>query len=122
MHNSSSETTLAQQLIDRHFHIWNDPNPTSRATKFAAVYAPDIFVADHGGKAEGYQNVNSLIERVQTQHTGFLFSPEPISWNHGLGRVRWGYGPKNNADLVRGEDIFIVRDGKLAGMHVFLDN
>lgn len=121
MSNDAQYLTTAQTLIDRHFEIWNERNSDTRLARFATVYAPDLTVADYAAEATGYVAVNQLIERVQGQHEGFVFSPEPVSWNHGIGRVTWGFGPKDNPDQVRGEDIFTVRDGKLATLHVFLD-
>jgi len=110
-----------QALVDQHFVIWGDRS-SDRIKRFAAVYTPDITVADYAAIATGYSDVNLVIDRVQGQHQGFKFSPEPIVWNHGFGRVRWGFGPEGNPSLVRGEDIFTVRDGKLSSLHVFIDN
>jgi len=112
---------MAQALVNQHFAIWGDPS-SDRIAKFAAVYTSDITVADYAAVATGYSDVNQVIGRVQKQHEGFKFSPEPVTWNHGFGRVRWGFGPQDNPNLVRGEDIFTVRDGKLSSLHVFLDN
>ncbi|WP_237181424.1 nuclear transport factor 2 family protein [Paraburkholderia tropica] len=111
----------AQHLIDLHFEIWNDPNPTSRAAKFPLVYSHHFFVADESGVATGYEAVGRLIEQLRGSHEGFVFTPDPIAWNHGLGRVTWGYGPRDNPNLVRGEDIFTIKDGKLASARVFLN-
>ncbi|WP_343737553.1 nuclear transport factor 2 family protein [Achromobacter sp.] len=112
---------VAQRLIDIHFSIWNDADAQSRESKFDQVYTPDFFVADQGGVATGYAQVNRLIEQLQGTHAGFRFRPAPTTWNHGLGRVVWSYGPRSNPDQVHGEDIFTIKDGKLASAHVFLD-
>ncbi|MEX3634115.1 nuclear transport factor 2 family protein [Paraburkholderia sp. BR14320] len=121
MNNDAQDIVVAQHLIDRHFEIWNERDKAMRVGKFPTVYTPDIFVSDYAEIASGYANVNRLIERVQTEHAGFAFTPDPVSWNHGLGRVTWGYGPKDNPNLVRGEDIFSIHDGKLASLRVFLN-
>lgn len=85
------------------------------------MYAEDFFVADESGVARGHEAVGALIAKVQREHPGFVFTPEPIQWNHGIGRVAWGYGPRDNPNLVRGEDIFTIDDGKLASARVFLN-
>ncbi len=121
MDTPSEDRAIAQQLMDRHFDIWNERDADARLAQFAAVYTPAFFVADYAAKASGYAEVNQLIARVQSEHAGFSFRPEPITWNHGLGRATWGYGPAENPNLVRGEDIFTMDQGKLASMHVFLD-
>nr|WP_179674249.1 nuclear transport factor 2 family protein [Duganella sp. 1224] len=117
----TDEVAVAQQLINRHFEIWNDPDPRNWAAKFPAVYAEDFYVADYGGAAAGYADVAKLIQRVQGGHAGFVFTPEPVAWNHGVGRVTWGYGPRDNPNQVRGEDIFTIKNGKLASARVFID-
>jgi hypothetical protein len=120
MDTSSLQPAGLQQLIDRHFAIWNTPDAAERSARYAAVYTPDFFVADHNGISVGYGPVGAAISHVQEAHPGFIFTPAPVEWNHGIARVTWGYGPKENPDLVRGEDVFTVRDGKLASARVFL--
>jgi len=120
-HDTHDAVNLAQRLIDMHFSIWNDANSQSRELKFEQVYTADFFVADQSGVSAGYADVNRLIEQVQAGHAGFLFTPAPATWNHGVGRVVWSYGPRSNPAQVHGEDIFTIRDGKLASAHVFLD-
>ncbi|WP_321889692.1 nuclear transport factor 2-like protein [Paraburkholderia bannensis] len=115
------DVRVAQQLIDVHFQIWNDPNSRERAAKFPLVYSPTFFVADESGVARGYAAVGRLIEELRASHEGFVFTPDPIAWNHGIGRVTWGYGPRDNPNVVRGEDVFTIEDGKLASARVFIN-
>lgn len=121
MTTDAQDTATAQRLVDRHFEIWNDRNSAQRLEKFARVYTPDVEVADYKALATGYAAIDQLIDRVQQEHQGFAFSPEPVAVNHGLARVKWGFGPKDQPKKVRGEDIFTLRDGKLASLHVFID-
>lgn len=119
MHTSA--LLVAQHLIDKHFAIWNGARPEQSIATFSAVYADDFFVADYADVATGLQNVAALISRVQREHPGFSFTPDPVTWNYGLGRVTWGYGPQEKPNLIRGEDIFTVRDGRLASLWVFIN-
>ncbi|WP_233161647.1 MULTISPECIES: nuclear transport factor 2 family protein [unclassified Achromobacter] len=121
MKTTTQDVAAAQHLIDLHFEIWNDPNPEHWAARFPQVYNADFFVADYAGMAVGYDEVAKLLKRVQGEHAGFTFTPDPITLNHGVGRVTWGYGPQDNPDLVRGEDIFTIENGKLASARVFID-
>ncbi|MBS0454161.1 MAG: nuclear transport factor 2 family protein [Proteobacteria bacterium] len=122
METNPQELETAQRLIDLHFEIWNHTDRAARLAKFEAAYAPEFFVADHAGKAVGFEQVNQLIERVHSEHAGFVFSPATVTWNHGLGRVTWGYGPPEQPHLIRGEDIFTVSHGRLSSAHVFIEN
>ncbi|MEN7531756.1 VOC family protein [Cupriavidus sp. DL-D2] len=119
--SASVDLSAVQRLIDQHFEIWNAPVSAETIPKFAQIYTADVFVADEGGKAVGYEEVAKLIRKVQSSHAGFVFTPDPVTWNHGLGRVTWGYGPRSHPDAVRGEDIFTIEDGKVSSARVFLD-
>jgi hypothetical protein len=118
---ATDEVAVAQQAINRHFDIWNDRNAAHWDARLPEVYTADVLVADYGGLATGYADIRRLLERVQADHPGFVFTPAPVAWNHGLGRVTWGYGPKDNPNQVHGEDIFTIKDGKLASLRVFID-
>ena len=118
----NAQEAQVQRLMDIHFSIWNDTNQSARLAKFSEVYAPDFTVADYAGIAKGYVAVNQLIERVHTQHPGFRFTPDPVSWNHGFGRVTWGFGPRETPNAVRGEDIITVKNGRVESFRVFLDH
>lgn len=109
-----------QQLIDRHFAIWNNTDAAERASRFAAVYTQNFYVADAHGLNEGADRVNRAITDVQSKHPGFIFTPSAVEWNHGIARVTWGYGPQDMPYLVRGEDIFTVSDNRLSSARVFL--
>ncbi|WP_246795987.1 nuclear transport factor 2 family protein [Burkholderia perseverans] len=121
MNTANQDVEVARHLIDLHFEIWNDPNPANWAAKFPKVYSHRFFVADESGVASGYEAVGKLIKTVQGGHPGFVFTPDPITWNHGVGRVTWGYGPRDPPELVRGEDIFTIEGGRLASARVFIN-
>nr|WP_314540865.1 nuclear transport factor 2 family protein [uncultured Massilia sp.] len=115
------DAAVAQQLIDRHFEIWNETDATKRLARYPAVYTAGFFVADYAGIYAGHANVDRKIDELHRKNVGFRFTPEPITWNHGIGRVTWGYGPKDKPNQIRGEDIFTIEDGKLASARVFID-
>lgn len=117
----AEDKAAAQKLIDGHFAIWNDTDQSHWAAKLSAVYTKDVFVGDYGGSASNYAGVTQLIQRVQQTHPGYAFKPDAVSWNHGIGRVTWNFGPKENPSAIRGEDIFTIKDGKLASLRVFID-
>ncbi len=121
MPTTEQAATVAQQLIDRHFEIWNDTQSASRLPKFPAVYTDHFFVADYAGKATGHAAVDRMIGDLHQKHADYRFTPQPIAWNHGVGRVTWGYGPADDPDRIRGEDIFTIEGGKLASARVFID-
>lgn len=114
------DALAAQYLIDLHFEIWNDTNPARRASKFPLAYSKTFFVADESGVTRGYEAVGRLVGQLQSSHEGFVFTPDPIELNHGMSRATWGYGPRDNPNLIRGEDIFTIENGKLTSARVFI--
>jgi hypothetical protein len=115
------DNAAVQALVDRHFAIWNEHDAARRSPHYADLYSAGIVVADYAGMAVGVTELDAKIDEVLKQHPGFAFHPEPATWNHGIGRVRWGFGPTGNPDQVRGQDIFTIEDGKIASLHVFID-
>jgi hypothetical protein len=118
---TTEQVAVAQKLVDKHFEIWNGTDRSKYQQSFAEIYSRDFFVADYNGVATGYDAIVALIQKVQSEHPGFKFTPAPITINHGLGRVTWGYGPHENPNLVTGEDIFTIDDGKISSARVFLN-
>lgn len=121
MNTQAQDLAIAQAAVNRHFEIWNDDAGETRAGKFAAAYTADIFVADYAHIAAGYADVNEFIENLRAKNKGFFFTPDPVAWNNGIGRVTWGYGPAEAPGLIRGEDIFTMKDGRIASLRVFID-
>jgi hypothetical protein len=107
--------------MNRHFEIFNDGNAAHWGGKLPQVYTEDVLFADYGGAATGYAGITPLIVRVQAEHPGFIFTPGPVALNHGLGRITWSYGPTEDPGRIRGEDIFTIKGGRLASLHVFID-
>lgn len=115
------DSAVIQNLIDRHFEVWNDSNSSRRVPKYAGLYTGDVLVADYAGAVSGHAGIEQKLSEVQGKFPGYRFNPDPASWNHGLGRVTWGYGPADNPNLIRGEDIFTIADGKIASLRVFIN-
>jgi hypothetical protein len=121
MDATQQDIRAVQALIDRHFDIWNEQDPKQWPALFPLAYTEDFVVADYAGIASGYAGLAQLLQRVQGAHAGYSFTPNPAEWNHGIGRVTWSYGPQDQPRLISGEDIFTLRNGKLSGMHVFIN-
>lgn len=117
----NQDAATAQQLIDRHFEIWNDTSAARRLPKYPAVYSDQVFVADYAGSATGHAAVDRMIDAVHAKFPGYRFTPDPIGWNHGIGRVTWGYGPAGEPNRIRGEDVFTIEGGRIASARVFID-
>jgi hypothetical protein len=60
--------------------------------------------------------------RIQATHPHFAYAPHAAPQAlHNSGRLKWGSGPRDGVPAYTGEDVIIVRDGKIAALYVFLD-
>jgi ketosteroid isomerase-like protein len=121
MDTQQRDGAVVQELVDRHFAVWNSTDSAQRLALFAGVYTADIFVADYDGMVAGFAAVDAKIAELQAMHPGFQLRPTPAAWNHGIGRVTWEFGPAGETAPVHGEDIFTIRDGKISSLHVFIN-
>ncbi|MDE1146419.1 MAG: nuclear transport factor 2 family protein [Azospirillaceae bacterium] len=118
---TNEQIASAQTLIDKHFALWNSNDVSKYRQAYDEIYAKNFLMADYSGLARNYDDVVALIQKVQSAHPGFHFTPKPVAINHGLGRVTWGYGPADNPTLITGEDIFTIEGGKISSLRVFLN-
>jgi hypothetical protein len=73
-------------------------------------------------RGEGHEQINSLVEAVQSRFPGFRF--ELIGTADGYGnnlRFSWGLGPENGEALIKGTDFAELEDGKLKSVRGFID-
>jgi len=62
-------------------------------------------------------------QKMRATHPDFVYTPHgaPQALHNG-GRLAWGSGPRGKKPDYTGEDVIIVRDGKIAALLGFLDS
>lgn len=71
---------------------------------------------------EGHEQINSLVEAVQSRFPGFRFALIGAADGYGDNlRFSWGLGPENGEALIKGTDFAELQGGKLKSVRGFID-
>src|SRR5580704_8502249 len=71
----------------------------------------------------GHDALDKLAGDVRATHPDFVYAPHGAPQAlHNAGRLAWGSGPRGEKPVYTGEDVIIVRDGKIAALYGFLDS
>jgi hypothetical protein len=112
------------EITRSYLATWNETDATRRAKLVSEVFAPDATYIDPMAEATGHDAVNGLVEAVQQQFTGLVFSAGgPVDGHHGIARFTWHLGPAGAAEpLVIGFDVISVdAAGRITSVLGFLD-
>lgn len=120
----------ADQSIDydskmqAHLHqVWAERDPQVRARAIEAIYAPDLALFEPDSQGTGYASIDHAVAAVWAgAPPTFVFSAVgPAVGHHGVGRLRWRFGPKDGPAVVSGTDVARFENGLISTLHVFLD-
>nr|WP_322626114.1 VOC family protein [uncultured Flavobacterium sp.] len=109
-------------LVKRHFELWNETDPAKRSEILNAIYAHDIEMVDRNFIANGNEQINTFIAELQQKNPKGKFSVKAMETNHNIIRVYWQNGTPSKPDAVTGMDLFVVENGKVQKLYVFVDN
>lgn len=102
--------------------IFGERDATARMTELKAIWQPDGVFVDPDGRHVGIDAIDGRVAQLQARFPGFDFVERgAVQAMHGVGRVAWAYGPKENPATVTGVDVAVTRDGKIQELYVFLD-
>jgi SnoaL-like domain len=99
------------KLAEDYITLWNETSADRRGRLFADTWARDATFIDPLMRGTGYQEIDGLIETVQSRFPAYRF--ELIGRADGFeDRVRfsWAFGPENGEAVIKGTD-FVVREG-----------
>lgn len=66
--------------------------------------------------------MNDFIKDLQKKHPDFDFSlAQPIESHNNIARLFWQFGPENKPDTITGQDIFVIENGKIKSLYIFID-
>jgi hypothetical protein len=110
------------QLIEKYIASWNETDPTARRRLIDEVWATDGTYTDPLTDVAGPDEIDSVIAAAQAQFGGLEFSlAGPVDAHHDVARFTWNLGPKGEEPVVVGFDVAVIRDGRIAAVHGFLD-
>lgn len=120
--NNVLSSDAVKSLVEKHLTLWNESNPEKRKEIIKSIYSPDIEMVDRHFVARGYEQVDSFIQDLQKKSPDFRFSHvKPVDTHHNIARLFWQVGSKAKPDVVTGMDLFVVENGKVAKLYVFVN-
>ena len=110
-------------IVEQHLAIWNEKDAAKRSTLAGKVYAENIEMVDRHFTANGYESINEFINKLQKENPSARFTHiKSINAHHNIARLFWQFGPKEKPDAVTGMDLFVIENGKVQKLYVFVDD
>jgi len=124
--NNSNTTTMDTKelisIVEQHLLIWNEKDAAKRSAIAQKVYATDIEMVDRHFTATGYNSINEFVNKLQKDNPTARFTHvKSINAHHNIARLFWQFGPKEKPDAVTGMDLFVIENGKVQKLYVFVD-
>jgi hypothetical protein len=109
-------------IVDAYLATWNAA-PAERERLLADHFSPDVTYVDPLAEVAGHAGMHALIDGVQTQFPGFVFTPVGApDGHHDRLRFQWGLGPAGADPVVIGFDVVVLDEaGRVRDVHGFLD-
>ena len=113
---------MIETLIKRNLHeVFGERDARKRRQAIAVLWTEDCVFIDHSGKSHGRDELDRAVAAVHQRFPHYVFSElRPADLLHESGRLAWGHGPPGQV-RIRGEDVVLVRNGRISLMLTFLD-
>ena len=112
-----------ETLLKRNLHeVFGERDAEKRREAIAQLWSEDCVFIDHSGTCRGRDELDRAVAVLhQRLPPDYVFSElRPVDLLHESGRLAWSYGPSGQ-ELIRGEDVVLVRNGRISLMLTFLD-
>ncbi|WP_116788764.1 VOC family protein [Flavobacterium psychrotrophum] len=119
---ASMDIEKNKALVEKHFALWNEKNAVKRLALMQEIYAPDIEMTDRNFVANGNNEINTFIVGLQQKNPDAGFAVKSVTAHHNIVRLYWENGPKANPAAVTGMDLFVIENGKVQKLYVFVDD
>jgi ketosteroid isomerase-like protein len=117
-------TDRIEELLYRNLQeVFGEGDARRRQAAIEALYTEDCEVYVPPGVLRGRDALNKFAGDLRATHPHFVYTAQgaPQILHHAA-RLQWGSGPDGAEPTQTGEDVIIVRDGKIAALYVFLDS
>lgn len=109
-------------LIDRYIAMWNETDDVRRRELIARVWTEEARYLDPALESEGRSGIDAMVRSVQERFPGHRFRrTSEVDAHHDRVRFCWELGPESGAAVVKGVDMGVVADGRLAAITGFFD-
>ncbi|KFF02954.1 VOC family protein [Flavobacterium reichenbachii] len=109
------------EIVENHLKIWNEKDETKRNALLNQFYAADVEMVDRHFIAVGSDEISKFIVELQKKNPDFRFSANLLETNHNIVRLYWHFGSKEKPAVVSGMDLFVIENGKVQKLYVFVD-
>ncbi|GAA4381571.1 nuclear transport factor 2 family protein [Nocardioides caricicola] len=109
-------------IVEQYLATWN-ASGAEREALLAEHWSPDVRYVDPLAEVSGTAAVGALVDAVQGQFPGFVFSQaSEADAHHRQLRFSWGLGPEGEEPVVIGFDVVVLdEDGRIQDVRGFLD-
>jgi hypothetical protein len=109
------------ELLHRNLQkVFGESNAVRRR---APIYTKDCVLYAPRGVFVGPEALDRFAGDLRATHPHFVYTPRGEAQAlHNAGRLAWGSGPRGEPPNYTGLDVVIVREGKIAGLYLFLDS
>ena len=113
--------TEIRMLVSNYLPLLNEKDSGQRLAGVTKYFTTDAAFIDGEGVFVGPAEVNNKITRLQAKYQGWIFKQYgEVEVSGALTRVPWQFGPASDPTKILGEDVIVVREGKVASLTVFL--
>ena len=109
-------------IVEQYLATWNAEGP-EREALLAEHWSPEVTYVDPLAEVTGTAAVGAMIDAVQIQFPGYVFSQaSEADAHHRQLRFTWGLGPEGEEPVVVGFDVVVLdEDGRILDVRGFLD-
>ena len=119
----SVDERIRELMLENLFAVFNVRDPERRMEAIARNYTEDVVWTDPEGTFEGHAAMNEqaqkLLDRMPAELAFSAAGPVQVSRNMGL--LAFAIGAPEQPPTVRGVDVALVRDGRIAELHTLLE-
>ncbi len=111
-----------ETLLKRNLHeVFGERDGRKRQQAIAQIWSEDCVFIDHRGKSHGRDELDRAVAALHQRLPDRVFSElGPVDVLPESGRLAWSFGPPGQ-QAIKGLDVAVVRDGRIALMLTFLD-
>jgi hypothetical protein len=102
--------------------IFNERDPQRRRAAIQDVFAADVVFTDPEEVVTGWDALADKVDALLAGAPDFVFRlAAPVQDIADLGMDRWELGPPGGEPVVRGTDVALIVDGKIARLYTLID-
>jgi SnoaL-like domain len=108
-------------LLANLFAVFNVRDPARRSAAIATNYTEDVSWTDPDGTTRGHRALAERAHHLLDRSPDFVFSAGgPVHVSGDLGLLAFNLGVPEQPPAVKGIDVALVREGRIAVLHTLL--